>query len=108
MKSLEHKKIGNVELIQGRIENTLDKYLEQNPHTRLAMLHIDTDIYEPAIFALCRLWERVVNPGGIVVLDDYGTIEGETIAVDEFFKDKCVQIKKFPFSHSKPSWIIRC
>lgn len=107
LKSLTHKKIGNVELIKGRIEETLDDYIARNPHTRIAMLHIDTDVYEPAIFALERLWSRVVRPGGIVVLDDYGTVEGETLAVDEFFSDKKVRLNKFTFSHTKPSWIIK-
>lgn len=64
MKALEHKKISNVELVKGRIEETLDAYLARNPHTRIALLHIDTDVYEPAIFALKRLWERIVHPGG--------------------------------------------
>ena len=107
LKSLAHKKIGNVELIKGRIEETLDDYIARNTHTRIAMLHIDTDVYEPAIFALERLWSRIVHPGGIIVLDDYGTVEGETLAVDEFFADKKVRLNKFTFSHTKPSWIVK-
>lgn len=107
LKSLAHKKISNVELIKGRIEETLDAYIARNPHTRIAMLHIDTDVYEPAIFALERLWPRIVHPGGIIVLDDYGTVEGETLAVDEFFADKKVRLNKFTFSHTKPSWIVK-
>lgn len=45
--------------------------------------------------------------GGIIILDDYGTVEGETIAVDEFLTDRKCGIRKFPFSHSKPSYIIK-
>ena len=45
--------------------------------------------------------------GGITILDDYAVVEGETIAVDEFFKDKKCCIKKFPFSHNKPSYIVK-
>lgn len=86
------------------IEDTLDKYLDENPHTRIAMLHIDTDIYEPAMFGLHKLYERIV-PGGIIVLDDYAVVEGETLAADEFFADKRVKFNKFLFSHSKPTWI---
>src|SRR5690606_14241731 len=40
-KSLAHKNIGNVELVKGNIMNTLPEYFEQNPHTRVALLHID-------------------------------------------------------------------
>lgn len=105
-KSLEHKKIGNVELIQGDITITLKKYIEKHPELRLSMLHIDTDIYEPAKIGLELLYDRVV-PGGVIIFDDYGTVAGETLAVDEFFKDKVFNIKKFPFSHAKPSYIIK-
>ena len=107
LKSLDHKKIGNVELIKGRIEETLDVYLEKNPHTRIAMLHIDTDVYEPAIFALEKLWSRIVRPGGIVVFDDYGTVEGETLAVGKFLDSKNLRLNKFTFSHTKPSWVVK-
>lgn len=78
----------------------------ENPYTRISLLHIDTDIYEPSKLGLERLFDRVVQ-GGIIVLDDYGTIEGETLAVDEFFSGTKYTIRKFPFSHSKPSYIVK-
>ncbi|MCM1233270.1 MAG: TylF/MycF family methyltransferase [Ruminococcus flavefaciens] len=105
-KSLELKKIQNVELVQGDICKTVDEYLDSNPHTRISLLHIDTDVYEPAKVGLEKLYHRVVK-GGVIVFDDYATIEGETVAVDEFFQNKEVIIKKFSFSHVKPSYIIK-
>jgi hypothetical protein len=42
--SLKAKGIGNVDLIEGDIRITLDKYIQGNPYTRIAFLHIDTDI----------------------------------------------------------------
>jgi hypothetical protein len=105
-KSLELKNIKNVELIEGNILDTLSLYLEENPHTKISLLHIDTDVYEPSIFALESLWDRVVS-GGVIIFDDYGTVEGETRAVDEFFRDKSYQLRKFTFSHKKPSFIIK-
>lgn len=104
--SLEHKGISNVELVQGNIDNTIDEYLFQNPHTRIALLHIDTDTYEPAKVGLEKLFDRVVK-GGIIIFDDYATIEGETIAVDEFLADKDYIISKLPLSHHKPSYIVK-
>lgn len=104
--SLRHKKIENVELVKGNILETVDEYLKRNPHTRIALLHIDTDVYEPAKHGLEKLFDRVVK-GGVIVLDDYATIEGETIAVDEFFKKYSCKINKFSFSHAKPSYIIK-
>ncbi len=104
--SLEHKGISNVELVQGNIDNTIDEYLFQNSHTRIALLHIDTDTYEPAKVGLEKLFDRVVK-GGIIIFDDYATIEGETIAVDEFLADKDYIISKLPLSHHKPSYIVK-
>lgn len=104
--SLEHKGISNVELVQGNIDNTIDEYLFQNPHTRIALLHIDTDTYEPAKVGLEKLFDRVVK-GGIIIFDDYATIEGKTIAVDEFLADKDYIISKLPLSHHKPSYIVK-
>lgn len=105
-KSLEHKKIGNVELVVGDILSTIDNYLSKYPYTQIALLHIDTDVYEPAKAGLEKLYDRVVR-NGVIMLDDYATVEGETLAVNEFFVDKEVEIKKFSFSHTKPSFIIK-
>ena len=99
------KNISNFELIKGNILDTLPLYLEQNPHTKVALLHIDVDVYEPTKRILELLWDRLVT-SGILMLDDYATVEGETRAVDEFFRDKKVTINKPPF-YKVPSYIIK-
>lgn len=104
--SLEHKRIRNVELVEGDIHDTIDEYIGNHPHTRIALLHIDTDAYEPAKAGLEKLYDRVVREG-IIIFDDYATIEGETIAVDEFLADKDYTISKLPLSHGKPSYIVK-
>lgn len=104
--SLKLKGIGNVELIKGDIHDTLPEYISENGHRRIALLHIDTDVYEPSKLGLELLYDLVV-PNGVIVLDDYSTIEGETLAVDEFFSDKKHSFKKFSFSHSKPVYMIK-
>ena len=68
-------------------------YLEQNPHTRLALLHLDMDVKEPTAFALDILYDRLV-PGGIVVIDDYNSVAGATEAVDEFISKKSLKLEK--------------
>lgn len=105
-KSLELKGIGNVELIKGNVRETLPEYLAQNGQMRIALLHIDTDVYEPCKIGLELLYDLVVT-NGLIVFDDYSTIEGETLAVDEFFTDRKHTFKKFPFSHSKPVYMIK-
>jgi hypothetical protein len=104
--SLKLKNIRNVELIQGDICQTLPKYVADRPHLRVAMLHIDTDVYEPALCGLEYLWERII-PGGVLVLDDYGTEFGGTRAVESFFSHQKFQIKKLPYSHASPSYLIK-
>ncbi len=105
-KCFTNKGLGNVQLIQGDIRETLPIFLKNNPAFRISLLHIDTDVYEPCEIALELCWDRIV-PGGILLLDDYATIEGETLAVDEFFKGKKYNLFKFSFSHEKPSYIIK-
>lgn len=104
-KSFKHKKIENVELVKGNIMETAQEYVKNHPELKVALLHIDTDIYEPAKEALEVFYDRVVK-GGIIAFDDYGTVGGETKAVDEFFDNK-VRLQKLSFSYRKPSFIIK-
>lgn len=77
-KSFEVKNIHNIKLVEGDICETLDKYLSENPQTKVSLLHIDTDIYEPCKIGLEKLYDRVVQ-NGVIVFDDYGIVEGETL-----------------------------
>jgi hypothetical protein len=102
---LNNKGFKNYALVKGDILKTIPEYLENNPALKISLLHIDVDVYEPTKVILENLWDRVV-PGGILMLDDYGTVVGETRAVDEFFADKQVIINKPRFNHI-PSYIIK-
>lgn len=103
---LKYKNIVNCELIKGDICKTVPKYIKENPDLKISLLHIDTDIYEPAKVILEYLYCKVVNRG-VIVLDDYAYFPGETKAVDDFFAGKDVVINKFPFSHRIPSYIVK-
>ncbi|MFJ3388323.1 TylF/MycF/NovP-related O-methyltransferase [Lysinibacillus sp. NPDC086135] len=106
MKVLEHKRVErNIELIEGDITKTVPEYVNKHPELKLSLINLDTDIYEPAVTILENLYPKLVN-GGILILDDYGTFPGETKAVDEYFKDKNIEIKKFPFAMT-PCYIIK-
>lgn len=104
-KILSYKKIENYELVKGNILETIPEYCKRNPHLRIALLHIDVDVYDPTIVILENLYEKVVR-GGVIMLDDYGVFPGETEAVEQFFKDKKVIIQKLPISHV-PSFVIK-
>lgn len=102
----KHKGIKNVELVKGDILKELPLYIKNKPQLRISLLHIDTDIYEPAKMALEILYDKIVG-GGVIIFDDYGTFPGETKAVDEFFKDKNISLRKFTFSHNIPVYVIK-
>jgi hypothetical protein len=102
-KILNHKGFKNFELIKGDISQTIPQYVADNPELKIALLHIDVDVYKPSVVILENLYDRVVK-GGVIVLDDYGTVAGETKAVDEFIAGKDVTIEKLSISHI-PSYI---
>ena len=102
-RALKYKGLNNVELIKGDICETLSYYLQNNPFLRVAMLHIDTDIYEPSKVGLEMLYDRVV-PGGIIVFDDYG-VAGETEAVDELICAKNYTLHKMKNAYFKPVYL---
>ena len=95
---LDNKGIVNFELIKGNILSTLDDYLLHHPELKIALLHVDVDVYKPTVHILDRLYERMV-PGGIILFDDYATVAGETKAVDEFLTKKKLKIEKLSISH---------
>lgn len=59
----------NVELIDGFIEESLPRYLEENDLQEISFLHIDTDTYSPAKTVLTLLKPYFKN-GTIVVFDE--------------------------------------
>ena len=106
MQVLKHKETDkNLELVEGDIMQTVPEYLEKHPELRISLLNLDTDIYEPAKVILEYLYPKIVK-GGILILDDYGTFPGETKAVEEYFAESDIQIKKFPFCMT-PSYILK-
>ncbi|MEO8209972.1 MAG: TylF/MycF/NovP-related O-methyltransferase [bacterium] len=103
---LKNKKLDeNVELIAGNITETIPEYIKKNPDLKISLLNLDVDIYEPSVTALEYLFPRL-QKGGILILDDYQYFPGETKAVDDYFKDKNVNIQKFPSSRT-PSYLIK-
>jgi len=97
---LSHKGFENVELVEGDICSTVPQYVTEHPELKVALLHIDVDVYRPTRVILDQLFDRVVR-GGLLLLDDYGTVPGETQAVDEFLQktQRETLIQKLPISH---------
>jgi O-methyltransferase len=70
---------GDYHIVKGWFEETLPGL----PDERIALLRLDADWYESTKCILDNLAARVV-PGGLIIIDDYYTWEGCTIAVNEF------------------------
>jgi hypothetical protein len=80
-----------VRFVQGDVLQTLaDK---DNLPSRISVLRLDTDWYESTKAELEILWP-LLQPGGILMVDDYGHWGGAKKAVDEFFEGKAK-----PFFH---------
>ena len=90
------KAIGNVHLHQGNIFETLPDLLARRPELRIALLHLDMDVYEPTAFALDQLLSRMV-PGGLVLFDDYGLVAGATRVADELVAKKGLKLEKLSY-----------
>jgi len=77
-----------IHIIEGWFEETFR--LVEIP--RIAILHIDADWYRSVSLSLNKFYGRV-EPGGFVVIDDYGSLAGCKRATDEFVKRQKLKIK---------------
>lgn len=104
-KFIQTKNFQNIKLIKGDINETLSSFLEENPHLKISLLHLDVDVYKPTKHILENLYSRVVK-GGVIIFDDYNAVHGVTTAIDEFFLDKPETIEKLNFGYL-PSFIVK-
>lgn len=87
-------------LIEGDVEETLPKFILENPGQRISLLYIDVDIERPTYNALKYLWDRVV-PGGFIVFDEYEYHKfTESNGVDTFLKER-----KLEFTLQTTNWL---
>lgn len=85
-----------IRLVKGWFDQTLPSY-----NGRIALLHLDGDLYESYKTPLQILYDKV-QPGGIIMFDEYRDQRwpGASKAIDEFFSDKPETIQ----AHSKCDW----
>jgi hypothetical protein len=85
-----------VHLVKGFFEETLPRY-----DGRIAILHLDCDLYESYKNSLSQLYEKVTS-GGVIMFDEYDDSRwpGARKAIDEFFADK----PEKPRAHAKCTW----
>ena len=68
--------------IKGKVEETLLE--KKNLPEKISLLRLDTDFYESTKIELEVLFPRL-QPGGVLIIDDYGHWKGSKKAVDEYF-----------------------
>lgn len=66
-------------LVKGKVEDTLPAQLP-GP---IAILRLDTDWYESVAHTFTHLYP-LLSPGGVLIVDDYGHLEGARKATDDY------------------------
>lgn len=74
----------SVVFVKGKVEDTLKS--AANLPEKISILRLDTDFYESTRAELEILYPRL-QPGGILIIDDYGHWRGARQAVDEYFSN---------------------
>lgn len=94
-------RIPRCELVKGDIVKTVPEFVKDRPELCVAMLILDTDLYEPTKVAL-QHFLPLMPKGGIVVLDEvcYRNFAGETQALKEVLDLNKVELKRFPYDTS--------
>ena len=88
-----------VHFVKGKVEDTLSDKTQKIPE-KIAILRLDTDWYESTKIELEVLYDRL-QPGGLLILDDYCNWPGARKATEEFFRDK-LGIDTKPLSNTQP------
>jgi hypothetical protein len=92
--------VERVKIYNDELSSAINKFKNENIGVRLKLLVVDVNLYKPTKLALEGLYDLVV-PGGVIALRGYGVKpwEGESMAVDEFLKEKGInKLSSFDFS----------
>jgi len=89
-------------MIRGDILKTVPLFVEENKELSIMMLHIDTDLYEPAQISFDSFWP-LMTEGGVVFFHDYGDKKwyGIKKVVDEFLSENNDSAYFHPFNKKK-------
>ncbi len=84
-----------IHFIKGRVEDTMPENMPQ----KIALLRLDTDWYESTKHELTHLFP-LLQPNGVLIIDDYGHWEGARKAVDEYISEKniCILLNRIDYT----------
>jgi len=81
---------GNVKIIQGKIQDTLESFLKENGKNKIIFSHMDMDNYNPTKYALAKI-KPFLTQGSIILFDEFYGFQGwknhEYKALTEVFKE---------------------
>lgn len=89
----------NVKFLKGWFKDTLPTA----PIEKLSLLRLDGDMYESTMDALVPLYPKL-SPGGYIIIDDYGTIEGCKLAVHDYREKHGITEEIIPIDWSGVYW----
>ena len=73
--------------IKGMVEDTIPNIIPE----KVSILRLDTDFYKSTKHELEYLFPRLQR-GGILIIDDYGVLEGSKKATDEYLQKKGISL----------------
>jgi hypothetical protein len=73
------------------VKGAVDKTLPADAPARIAVLRLDTDLYESTLHEFEHLYPRL-EPGGILIIDDYGDWSGSHKATDEYIERRQLKL----------------
>ena len=93
-------------LVPGDACDELPRYLEQAPHTMVALAYFDFDLYAPTHRCLEIIRPRLTK-GSVVGFDELNDPDspGETLALMEVFGLENIRVKRFPYA-SRVSYFV--
>jgi hypothetical protein len=101
---------GNVRLAKGFFETTLPGFVAQHPGAKLALLHIDCDLYSATKTILANVAPMLV-PGTIVIFDElinyHGWEEGEFKAFMEFTAERRLAFEYIAYNRTGSQVAVR-
>jgi O-methyltransferase len=83
----------HVRYVEGLVEQTIPK----NAPDRIALLRLDTDWYSSTRHELEHLYPRL-EPGGVLIIDDYGHFAGAREAVDDYFAERPILLARVDYT----------
>jgi hypothetical protein len=98
-----------VKLVNGQIEETVFRFIDENPGVRFSLIHFVCDLYAPTRAALEALWPKVCK-GGVLLFDEYSIPDwpGETKAVDEFLeRKKDLKLRTFSWTNAPAAYLVK-